>query len=81
MQWKSIQWEPSGSMRMDWRIDRQADMPMLIVPFHNFANVPKCCFLNKNIYHTENMQCGNTGCHGNQGVTHSHTNIHASITN
>ena len=35
--WKSVQWEPSCSMRTD----RQTDMTNLIAAFHNFTNAPK----------------------------------------
>ena len=35
--WKSIQWEPSCSMRSD----RRTDMTKLIVAFRNFVNAPK----------------------------------------
>jgi hypothetical protein len=35
--WKSLQWEPSCSMRTD----RQLDTTKLIVAFRNFANAPK----------------------------------------
>ena len=36
IQWKSVQWELSCSMRTDWRTDMK-----LIVVFRNFANAPK----------------------------------------
>jgi hypothetical protein len=36
--WKSVQWEPSWSMRTD---KRRTDMPKLIVVLWNFANAPK----------------------------------------
>jgi hypothetical protein len=39
--WKSVQWLPSFSVRMDGRTDRRTDMTKLIVAFRNFANVPK----------------------------------------
>jgi len=35
--WKSVQWEPSCSIRTDGR----TDMTKLIVAFRNFANAPK----------------------------------------
>jgi hypothetical protein len=47
--WKSVQWEPSCSMRTDERMDgrtdrqktnRQTDMTKLIAAFRNFANAP-----------------------------------------
>jgi hypothetical protein len=42
---KSVQWEPSCSMRKDGRTDRQAgrqaDMTKLVVVFRNFANAPE----------------------------------------
>jgi hypothetical protein len=45
MSLKSIQWEPSCSMRTDRRTDRQKDgsteTSKLIVAFRNFANAPK----------------------------------------
>ena len=37
--WKSVQWEPDCSMRMDGRTDK-TDMMKLIVAFRNFANAP-----------------------------------------
>jgi len=39
--WKSVQWEPSCSMRTGGRTDRRSDMTKLIVAFRNFANTPK----------------------------------------
>jgi len=39
--WKSIQWEPSFSMRTNGR----TDMTKIIVAFHNFANAPKSCYI------------------------------------
>jgi hypothetical protein len=36
MSWKSVQWEPSCSMRTDG----QTDMTKLIVAVRNFANAP-----------------------------------------
>jgi hypothetical protein len=39
--WKSIQWEPSCSMRKYGRKDRQTDMTKLIVALRNLANAPK----------------------------------------
>jgi len=48
--WKSVPWEPSCSMRTDWRTDRRTDgqtdrrtedMTKLIVASLNFANRPK----------------------------------------
>jgi hypothetical protein len=36
--WKSVQWEPSCSMRTDGR----TDMTNLIVAFRNIVNAPKC---------------------------------------
>jgi hypothetical protein len=43
--WKSVQWEPSCSMRTDRRTDRRTerrtDMTELIVSFRNFATAPK----------------------------------------
>jgi hypothetical protein len=35
--WKSVHWEPSCSVRIDRRIDRQADMTKLSVVFRYFA--------------------------------------------
>jgi hypothetical protein len=37
--WKSVQWEPSGSMRTD----RQTNMTKWIVAFRNFSNAPTNC--------------------------------------
>ena len=46
--WKSVQWEPSSSMRTDGQIDiqtdRQTDMTKLIVAFRNVSNAPEMCF-------------------------------------
>jgi hypothetical protein len=44
---KSVQWEPSYSMR----IDRQTDMTKVIVAFHSFAKAPddKCFELVKDL--------------------------------
>ena len=41
--WKSVQWEPSCSLRTDRQTDRQTrtDMTTLIVAFRNSANAPK----------------------------------------
>jgi hypothetical protein len=39
--WKSVQWEPSCSMRTDGRTDGRTDMTKLIVAFLNFTNSPK----------------------------------------
>ena len=39
--WKSVKWEPSRPMQTEGRTDRQTDMAMLIVPFHNSANARK----------------------------------------
>ena len=45
MSLKSVQWEPSCSMRIDRRTDRQKDgqteTSKLTVAFRNFANAPK----------------------------------------
>jgi len=38
---KSLQWVTSCSMWTGCQADRRADMTMLIVAFHNFANAPK----------------------------------------
>ena len=38
--WKSVQWEPSCSMRTYWRKDRQS-WPKLIIAFRNLVNAPK----------------------------------------
>ena len=42
--WRSVQWEPSGSIWMDGRTDRQTDkqthMAKLMVSFRNSANEP-----------------------------------------
>jgi hypothetical protein len=43
---KSVQWEPSSSMRTD----RWADMEMLVVVFHNFMHAPTnktVCLINR----------------------------------
>jgi len=39
--WKSVQWEPSCSMRTDGRTYRQTEMTKLTVAFRNFANALK----------------------------------------
>jgi hypothetical protein len=39
--WKSVQWEPSCSMRRNRRTDRQTYTTKLIVAFRNFYNEPK----------------------------------------
>jgi hypothetical protein len=39
--WKSVQWEPSFSMRTDRRTNRRTNMTMLIVALCKFANMPK----------------------------------------
>ena len=43
--WKSVQWDPSCSMRAggrtDGRTDRQRDIKKLTVAFGNSANAPK----------------------------------------
>jgi len=38
---KSVQWEPSCSMRTDRQIDGQTDVMKLIVAFRGFANATK----------------------------------------
>jgi hypothetical protein len=38
---KSVQWEPSCSMRTDGQTDRQTDVTKLTVAFRNFANASK----------------------------------------
>jgi len=38
---KSVQWEPSCSMRTDGQTDGRTDMMKLIVAFRNFENAPK----------------------------------------
>ena len=38
---KSVQWEPSFSMRTEGQIYRQTDMTKLMVVFRNFVNAPK----------------------------------------
>jgi len=40
--WKSVQWEPSCSMRTNRQIDRQIDMTKLA--FRNFAKTPKILY-------------------------------------
>jgi hypothetical protein len=42
--WKSVQWEPSCSMRKDGRADRRTYMK-LIVTFRSFGNAPKTHFM------------------------------------
>ena len=37
---KSVQWEPSCSMRTERQTDRQTDMTKLTVNFRNFSNAP-----------------------------------------
>jgi len=39
--WKTVQWEPSCSMRTDGRRYGRTDMTKLIVAFRYFANAPK----------------------------------------
>jgi hypothetical protein len=41
--WKSVQLEPSCSMRTEGPWDEQTDMTNLIVSFRNLANAPKNC--------------------------------------
>jgi hypothetical protein len=39
--WKSVQWEPSFSMRMDGRKAERAELSKLIVAFHDFVKEHK----------------------------------------
>ena len=41
IQWKSVQWKPSCSMRADGETDRQTEMTNLTVTFRNFADKPQ----------------------------------------
>jgi len=43
--WKSVQWEPSCSMRTDGRTDGQTVMTKLTVAFRKFAKAPKPVYL------------------------------------
>jgi hypothetical protein len=38
---KSVQWQPSCSMRADGRTDVRTDITKLTVAFRNFVNAPK----------------------------------------
>ena len=63
--WKSVQSEPSCSMRTDG----QTDMTKLTVAFRNFANWPKKCPLSKFMLWHRGSQ--NTGCDVGK-VPHEH---------
>ena len=44
--WKSVQWEPSCSIRTDGQREyRETDMTKSMVAFCNFANAPKNCYI------------------------------------
>jgi hypothetical protein len=42
--WKSVKWEPSGSMRADARTDIRTCVTKIIIAFRSFANAPKNWF-------------------------------------
>ena len=51
---RSVEWEPSWSMRIDRRMgrqtDNQMDMTKLIAAFRSFANAPKMKSVRKEVY-------------------------------
>ena len=53
--WKSVQWEPYCSMRIDGRTDGQNDVTKLIEASRNFANPSKNCIIFAILFHSSNF--------------------------